>query len=193
MRIALSQSRVPGERLGRSRIGRGLGLPALVAALLSLACLPVPANADTGTKIIERCAKGQSISGFSQQAYRRALQELPTEVEEYSDCGNLIRRAQLAATSGSGGAGGGGGGGAITPTVLSPKERTELGSVPKTGAGPLRVGGGLVHPGVVHTNVASALSSLPDPLLAVLAFLLASALALGGRAIAKGVRAHRAG
>jgi hypothetical protein len=192
MRIALSQSRVPGERLGRSRIGRGLGLPALAAVLLAFACLPVPASADTGTKIIERCAKGQSISGFSQQAYRRALQELPTEVEEYSDCGNLIRRAQLAATGGQGG-GSGGGGGTITPTVLSPAERTALGSVPKTGAEELRVGGGLVHPGVVHTNVASALSSLPDPLLAVLAFLLASALALGGRAIVKGVRAHRAG
>jgi hypothetical protein len=191
MRIALSQSRVPGERLGRSRIGRELGLPALAAVLLAFACLPVPAHADTGTKIIERCAKGQSISGFSQQAYKRALQELPTEVEEYSDCGNPIRRTQPAATSGGGGAGGGGG--AITPTVLSPAERTALGSVPKTGAEPLRVGGGLVHPGVVHTNVASALSSLPDPLLAVLAFLLASALALGGRAIVKGVRAHRAG
>ncbi len=38
----------------------------------------------------------RSLGGFSQKDYRRALQELPTEVEEYSDCANLIRHAQLA-------------------------------------------------------------------------------------------------
>jgi hypothetical protein len=63
--------------------------------------------------------------------------------------------------------------------------------VPETGATPLRVGGQLVHPGVVHANIASALSSLPDPLLAILAFMLACAFALGGRAIRNGIRAHR--
>ncbi len=81
--------------------------PAL-ALLLLLIVLPAASSADVGTQIIERCTHGKSISGFSQQAYRRALQELPTEVEEYSDCANLIRRAQLAA-AGGGGAGGGGG------------------------------------------------------------------------------------
>lgn len=192
MRIALSQSRAPGERLGRSKIGRELGLTALPAVLLAFACFAVPASADTGTKIIERCTHGQSISGFSQQAYRRALQELPTEVEEYSDCGNLIRRAQLAAAGGQGGSNGGGGPRA-TATPLSQSERTALGSVPKTGAEQLHVGAGLVRPGVVHADISSAFSSLPDPLLALLAFLLACALALGGRSIAKGVRAHRAG
>ena len=59
-----------------------------------------------GATIINRCTHGQSLSGFSQQAYRRALQELPTEVEEYSDCANLIRRAQLAAAGGAGGGAG---------------------------------------------------------------------------------------
>ena len=63
----------------------------------------------------------------------------------------------------------------------------------RTGARSLRVGGQLVNPGVVHANIASAFSSLPDPLLAMLAFLLACALALGGRAIRNGIRAHRSG
>ena len=62
-------------------------------------------SADIGAKIIERCTHGESLGGFSQQAYRRALKELPTEVEEYSDCANLIRRAQLAASGRGGGAG----------------------------------------------------------------------------------------
>jgi hypothetical protein len=178
MRIALSQS-------------RAIGL-ALIGALIVLASLTATAGADTGTTIIERCTHGKSISGFSQQAYRRALQELPTEVEEYSDCANLIRRAQLAAAGGAGGGGGGGGGALPVATPLSEGERSALSQVPKTGAGPLRVGPQLVHPGVVNASISSAFSSLPDPLLAVLAFLLACAVALGGLRIGKVVRAHRA-
>jgi hypothetical protein len=161
----------------------------LVLALAWLALLTGAAHADVGEKIIERCTHGQSISGFSQQAYRRALQELPTEVEEYSDCANLIRRAQLAA---AGGQGGSGAGGPLVATPLTSSERRALLGVPKTGAAPLRVGGKLVQPGVVHPNVASALSSLPDPLLALLAFLLACVLAVGARAVTRRVIARRA-
>jgi hypothetical protein len=177
MRIALSKS-------------RAVCLAAVVALAL-LAGLATAASADTGTKIIERCTHGQGLGGFSQQAYRRALAELPTEVEEYSDCGNLIRRAQLEA---AGGGGGGGVGVGRTPVIPpSPGERSALNKVAKTGAKALSIGGQTVHPGVVHADIASAFSSLPDPLLAVLAFLLACALALGGRAIGRSVRAHRSG
>ncbi|HEX3911718.1 MAG TPA: hypothetical protein VHW67_13565 [Solirubrobacteraceae bacterium] len=164
---------------------------ALALATSLLVCLAATASADTGTKIIERCTHGKSLSGFSQKDYRRALQELPTEVEEYSDCGNLIRRAQLAAAGAGGGSGSGGGGGGTTATPLSASEQSALTSAPKTGSEPLSVGDQLVHPGVVHADIASAFSSLPDPLLAVLAFLLACAAALGGRAIRDGIRGHR--
>jgi hypothetical protein len=177
MRIAPSKSRA--ARL------------AVVVALAALGCVATTAAADTGTKIIERCTHGQSLGGFSQQDYRRALQELPTEVEEYSDCANLIRRAQLAAAGGGGG--GPGGGGPAVATPLTPSERNTLNKVAKSGAKPQSIGGQAVHPGVVHANIASAFSSLPDPLLALLAFLLACALALGGRAIGRSVRAHRSG
>lgn len=157
--------------------------------LVLLACLAASAGADVGEQIIERCTHGQSLSGFSQQAYRRALQELPTEVEEYSNCANLIRRAELAAAAGRGG--GAGAGGSAVATPLSSSERKALRNIPKTGAAPQRVGSELVRPGVIHANIASALSSLPAPLLAVLAFLLACALALGARAIGRSVVARR--
>ncbi len=164
----------------------------IAATVLLFLALVASASADTGTKIINRCTHGQSLGGFSQQDYRRALQELPTEVEEYSDCANLIRRAQLAA-AGKGGGSGGGGGPTAGATPLTPSERTALKHVTSAGAAPQRVGDQLVRPGVVHADVASALSSLPDSLLAILVFLLACAFALGGRAIRNGVRAHRAG
>src|SRR5437016_14435265 len=102
-------------------VGRlGLTLIVLIALLLPAS----PARADVGATIIQRCTHGQSLSGFSQQDYRRALQELPTEVEEYSDCANLIRRAQLAAAGGRG-AGSSGEGASAIP--LSPSERPALG------------------------------------------------------------------
>jgi hypothetical protein len=53
---------------------------------------------------------------------------------------------------------------------------------------PVRLGGGVVHPGVVHVDVASALSSLPTPLLVTLAFLLACLLLVIGGALRKRVR-----
>lgn len=173
----------------RSSEGRRIGAACLLA-LLALACFTSAAGADVGERIIERCTHGQSLSGFSQQAYRRALQELPTEVEEYSPCANLIRQAQLAAARGQGGAGGGAGGAPVA-IPLSPTERSALRRVSRTGAAPLRLGHELVRPGVVHADVASAFGSLPAPLLAVLAFLLACAFALGGRAIGRSVVARR--
>ncbi len=173
---------------------RGLALPlsrlallaALSAVLLSIAS---PAVADVGQTIINRCTHGESLSGFSQAAYHQALQELPTEVEEYSPCGNEIRRAQLAAAAGVGGGQSPGAPG--TPIPITPAERSALNSAPKLAAAPVQVGNQTVRPGVIHANIASALSSLPDSLLAVLAFLLACALLLAGRALRNRVHADR--
>jgi len=159
--------------------------------MLVLASPPL-ARADVGATIINRCTHGQSLGGFSQQDYQRALQELPTEVEEYSECGNLIRRAQLAAAGGGGGGSGAGGGPATAvATPLTPAERHALAQIAKTGSAPQLVGNEVIVPGVVHTGVASALSTLPNPLLALLAFMLACALVLAGRALRNRVHARR--
>jgi hypothetical protein len=166
-------------------------LAVLIALPAMLLSSPSPASADLGSTIISRCTHGQSLSGFSQQAYNRALQELPTEVEEYSDCANLIRRAQLAAAGGHGGSSGGSSVSAA-PIPFTPAERAVLKHTLTTvGSAPVRVGGRLVHPGVVRVDVASAVSSLPTPLLALLAFLLACGLLLAGNALRNRVRAHR--
>ncbi len=203
MRLALSPSRVHGESPGRPPGGRQSGLPtlrvapALAAALIALACLAASASlalGDTGTKIIERCTHGQSLGGFSQKDYRRALAEMPTEVEEYSPCANLIRRAQLAAAGLGGGGGPGNGGSSNLTTPISPQEQKLLKGASKARSGPpLSIEGENVQPGVINANVSSAFSSLPAPLLAVLAFLLACGAALGGRSVQKAIRDHRAG
>jgi hypothetical protein len=99
MRFAFPRNLLLRGTLGAigSRRSRRLHRLAPAAALLVLAS-PPSARADVGATIIERCTAGQSIAGFSQQDYARALQELPAAVEEYSNCGTLIRQAQQAAT-----------------------------------------------------------------------------------------------
>ena len=153
-----------------------------LACLATLLCVAVPAYADVGSTIIERCAQGKSISGYTEGDYRRALQELPTEVEEYSPCANEIRRAQLAA-AGGGGTSGAAGAGSVSATPLTPAEQRGIAALSHTPATPLHVGNQLIRPGVIHADVSSAFSSLPNSLLAVLALVAASALALAARTI----------
>jgi hypothetical protein len=188
MRTVHSESRPNGGvAAGRSR-RTAVGGRSLAIALLMLLSIAPAAGADVGQAIINKCIHGQSLSGYTQQDYSRALQELPTEVEEYSDCGNLIRRAQLAA---AGGRGGSGLGGVVTPIPLTPAERTALKRVHRIGAAPVSVGGQVIRPGVIHANISSALSSLPTPLLAILALMLAYALLQAGSAIRNRVRTDR--
>ena len=159
-------------------------LPAVIVALASSA---TPAQANIAEKIIDRCTHGESLSGFSQKAYSEALKELSAGTEEYSNCAQLIRQAQLAAAGYGHGAAGGGTPltSAITPT---PSERQSIAHAQNAGSAPLQVGSQTIHPGVVPVNIASALSSLPTPLLATVAFLLVCLLLAVGTGIRNRVR-----
>jgi hypothetical protein len=151
-----------------------------------------PAGADVGETIILRCTHGKSLSGFSQGAYRQALKELNAGTEEYSNCASLIRQAQLARAAGRGG---GPSGSAAPPSIAAiaptPSEQRAIAHASHIGSAPVQVGGQVVHPGVVHADIASALSSLPTPLVATLAFLLACLLLVVGGVLRNRVRAHR--
>jgi hypothetical protein len=166
---------------------------AISVALLSmlLSCTPA-AQADVGEKIILRCTHNESLSGFTQKDYNKALKELETSLEEYSGCAQLIHQAQLAAASSRTGSGGNGGGGPRAPGAAvapaTPAEQRELNRAPSAGSAPLQVGNQVIHPGVVHADIASAFSTLPNPLLAVLIFLVACALTLVGGVIRNRVR-----
>jgi hypothetical protein len=171
-------------------------LQALVLVAVLAASFASPAGADIGATIIERCTHGQSLSGFSQQAYRKALQEIPAEVTEYSDCSNLIRKAELAAAGRTAAGTPSGASGPATASIAppTPTEQTELQqAVHHTGSQPVQIGGQPVVPGVVHADIASAVNSLPTPLLVLLVFLLAIALLPLGRAVWDRARAHRSG
>jgi hypothetical protein len=160
--------------------------PAALLVIASLA-LAAPASADVGETIILRCTHGQSLAGFSQSAYSQALKELSADAEEYTDCASLIRQAQLAAA--------GGRGGAPTqvqvPIAATPAEQRAIAHAAGAAAAPVEVGTQVIHPGVVHANIASALSSLPTPLLLVTIMLLALLLVVAGGVLRNRIRARR--
>jgi hypothetical protein len=179
MRIAFLKSRPIAVRRA--------SLCALAAiAVLSFAA---PARANVGESIINRCIHGQPLGGFSQSAYNQALKQLNSEQEEYSDCSSLIRQAELAAAGG----GSSGGGPIAVPVTSTPAEQRSIARAAHSGAPPIQVGSQVIHPGVVHVNIASALSSLPTPLLATVAFLLACVIVVAAGALRNQIRARRPG
>jgi hypothetical protein len=163
-------------------------LIALPVVLLATAISAPAAAADVGETIIQRCTHGQSLAGFSQSAYSKALKELSADAQEYTNCASLIRQAQLAAASG-----GGAGSGAETVAAIpaTPAEQTAIAHAAKAGSGPVTVGGQLIRPGVVHADVASAFSSIPSPLLATVAFLIACVAVVAGGALRNRFRGER--
>jgi hypothetical protein len=157
-----------------------------------------PASANQATKILEACAYGTMPTGYSQQAYNQALREMEPELAEYTDCPDLIHKAQLASTAGSrggsggpsGGSGEGGAGAAVAPPTAD--EQRTLEGAGRTSSPPVQLDGALIRPGVVHADIASAVNTLPAPLFALLAFLLASLLLLLARAARDRVRGRSA-
>lgn len=164
----------------------------LATAIAALLLAAAPAHAENvGEKIIKLCTSGRSLAGYPPSAYAKALSEISATTEEYSECGQLIRAAQAAAARG-----GGTGGGATppaTPVAATPAEQQAIAGAAKSGNEPVVLGGQTVHPGVVHANIASALSTLPTPLLVLLAFLLACLLGFGGRLLRDRIRGGRTG
>jgi hypothetical protein len=83
---------------------------ALFAALLAL---PGVALAGSGDAAIKDCANdGKLDKSYTQSQLADAINNLPADVDEYSDCRDVLKRAQLGGGSSSGGGGGTGGGGA---------------------------------------------------------------------------------
>jgi hypothetical protein len=178
------------DRLQRRPIAvRSVALTALMAA--ALLAIARPALAGVGEKVILRCTHEESLSGFSQSAYRQALKELRADTEEYSDCSQQIREAQLAAAAGRGSAGTAEGAAPSAAIPATPAEQRAIRRAEHAGSGPVKLDGQVIHPGVVHVDVASALSALPTPLLVTLTFLLVCLLAVLGGALRKRVRPGR--
>jgi hypothetical protein len=196
----------------------------LLTALI-IACLAAPAaaHADGGaTKLLIDACRDEHIDGtYTQAQYKKALEQLPSDSDEYTACREVLERGRLAALgnkhkSGGGGGGGGnsagggtgsagGGGGSSSGSATSsapsadplasatPAQRKALAKVGHS-AKPVEIGGKLVQPGALGMGAISGSShSVPTPLAALIGLLAASMLAGGGWWLWSRVLARRFG
>ena len=78
-------------------------LPALLVLVVLSVCLPVAEAAASGGDVIADCTKhGTLTKHYSQKEYRQALASLPADVDEYGDCRNVIKDAQVASAASTG-------------------------------------------------------------------------------------------
>jgi hypothetical protein len=188
---------------------------ALFAALL----LPTAARAASSDTIIRDCADDSTLQGhYSVADLRKALDRVPKDVNEYSDCSDVISRAIANQTtrnndnSGSSGTSGGGasGGGGSHGTQGSSAPRHHANAAAQDGivgastaqdhqavneaaikgGGPLQLDG---HSVVPAARLASDVgrNSLPGALIAALALLCVLALAATAPLVRRRVVAHR--
>jgi hypothetical protein len=183
-------------------------LLAVAALALVLVAFPTDAFADP-LQVIKDCNQdGQLNRKYSNDELRKALDNLPSDIDEYSDCREVISAAITSGsdkgagrggsggdTGGGGGAGGGGAGGggaggagaaAVTPEEQAARNQDQadleaLGSAEsRENAPPIDVGGKQVKPGSDGLfDLASATNSLPTPLLVALIVLALLAIAGG--------------
>src|SRR3954469_11624769 len=112
-----------GRRLRCPRRGRRVATPGLtrlmrrlLPLLIALLLLPTAAALASGGKVIRDCTDDGRLQGhYSQKDLRDALSSMPSDIDEYTDCRDVIRRAAFGGAGssggGKGGSGGGGGGG----------------------------------------------------------------------------------
>jgi hypothetical protein len=170
-------------------------LRALLCAGALLLVLASAATAASRDDIIRDCADDGRLDGkYTQSEIRDARRNLPTDVDEYTDCRDVLRRAELPSSGGSGSSGSGGtgagsgttpGGSAGTPgstpgTLLapsSPEEVKALSEARKRSADGVSIGDDQVVPGAAGFATGASRHDLPWPLLVVLILIGVAALA----------------
>jgi hypothetical protein len=170
----------------------------LLAILTALLVLAAPGSA-AAAGLTDDCQDGKIDGTYTQAQYRQALQGIATDLDEYSDCRAVIRRAQLAAAQRGSGRGGHGTGSAadasntVRPDPLqgaTSDERRALKDATAGGDAPVTVAGVPVRPG---SGMGDVTHDVPGPLLALLVLLGVAAAGGGAWLIRSRVSARRAG
>ncbi|HEX5622157.1 MAG TPA: hypothetical protein VFX51_27270 [Solirubrobacteraceae bacterium] len=158
---------------------------AFVACLFALLVAAPAAVADsTRTKILRECQDGRLTGNYTPSQIRDARNNIPDDIDQYSNCRDVLTRALLAGaadsgdggngggTGGSGpgsGSGGGNGGGRLTPSTDADRQALEAAAA--NGGQPLEIAGRKVSPGA-----GSLRNDLPTTLIVVLALLAVAAV-----------------
>ena len=162
-----------------------LRTPLVLIAVLLLG-LPAAARA-SGSDVIRDCADdGKLNKPYSQKELEDANRNLPSDIDEYTDCRSVIQAA-LHGGSGSTGSAPPGAGAVLTASGAiagSPHDVGKLAAIQQDGAkkqrGPIAIGGREITPGNAGLHGALAglagSSGMPGPLLAAIAALVVLAV-----------------
>ena len=158
----------------------------LLIALLAMLVVAAPAQADpTRNKILRECQTGSLSGDYTAREIRDARSNIPDDLDQYTDCRDVLTRALLnlaggdggggGGTDGAGGGGGGSTGGGTSATPLTPStdaDRQALEQATTAGGEPIDVAGRKVTPGQSAFR-----NDLPTTLLVLLILLAAAAVA----------------
>jgi hypothetical protein len=169
-----------------------------LSGLILLLAVPT-ASAGVREQLLRECQDGRITGDYTAKQLRDARKHIPTDIDEYSDCRDVLSRAALAghkSTGGGGSAGGGGraGSGGIPPgggAVLAPADQAEKDALTdaRTGAAAVTVDGERIVPGLAAET---ARRGLPATLLLAVMLLGICALAAALPSIRRHVRSRRA-
>jgi hypothetical protein len=153
----------------------------VLTILLTLSLVPAaPALAGGGgAAVIRDCTDDGVLEGhYTQSQLKDALASIPSDVDEYTNCREVIHSAYVSGGRGGGPFGGFGSGNTQDPlATATPAERAAVANAARNGGAPVRLGDvGLIQPGAVGRHVSAGVSDLPTPvLIAAIALLLAAA------------------
>ena len=159
---------------------------AYILVLLIALAAPAMAHASADAVIRDCADDGDLDHHYSNADLDKAEKNLPSDLDEYSDCRSVIAGAKTSGSDKGGGRSGGSGGAAAAPSaqaaenVARAKDQAALDALTKGGHKPkLEVGGRTVEPGSNGLfDLASASNGIPLPLL--LALIAVALLAAGG-------------
>ena len=157
-------------------------LKALILLVLALAVSAAPAYGSAGAVIRDCSADGVLDKHYSHGDLSRALDQLPSDLDEYTDCRSVIRRAQLAVAKGKG---------KDRPGILNRVDRTkppnagEQQSIDKAPSHePVHVGGKPVQPGGTGAGFATSSLGTELPTFVLLVLIALGIAAVWGAAFA---------
>jgi hypothetical protein len=173
----------------------------LVMVLTLLVAAPA-ATAGTRGDIINDCYDDGKLDGnYSPSEIRDARNNLPADIDQYSDCRDVLARAlggtgnKRVGGGGDGGGAGGGGGNSGPSEPLTPSGPEEQAALDQAALGggnePVQVGDGTIVPGAAGFTEAAARNPIPTTLLAVLILLGVAALAAAVPFVRRRVLARR--
>jgi hypothetical protein len=176
-----------------------------LSGLILLLAAPT-ASAGVREKILRECQEGRITGDYTPGQLRDARKNIPTDIDEYSDCRDVLARAALSgrAPGGSDGGGGSGGGGTAAPGGVLPGggngdltyangkgEEKDLVDALESAPEGADVAGDHLVPGASGLAADAARHGLPTSLLTALVLIGLCALAAAAPAVRRRVIARR--